>query len=147
MSKSAVWAATLAAVACGISFGQNKQSDKDGTRLIDSIQGANLDGQPRILGHRSPDRAPAHGCADRNAGRRGQGGIESSAWVATHMSITISDKSCLQCNASIVDGRRKVGRAGQPVPRSELFDLGRSRKYDSWLPGILLDFADLWSLG
>src|SRR5678816_4422043 len=42
MSKSAVWAATLAAVFCGISFGQSKQSDKDGTRLIDSIQGANL---------------------------------------------------------------------------------------------------------
>jgi len=42
MSKSAVWAATLAAVLCGIGFGQNKQSDKDATRLIDSIQGANL---------------------------------------------------------------------------------------------------------
>jgi mono/diheme cytochrome c family protein len=42
MSKSAVWVATLAAVFCGISFGQSKQSDKDGTRLIDSIQGANL---------------------------------------------------------------------------------------------------------
>ena len=40
MSKSAVWAVTLAAVFCSISFGQ--QSDKDGSRLIDSIQGANL---------------------------------------------------------------------------------------------------------
>jgi len=42
MSKSAVWAAALAALFCGISLGQNKESDKDVTRLIDSIQGPNL---------------------------------------------------------------------------------------------------------
>ena len=42
MSKSAVWAFALTALFCGISLGQNKQSDKDATRLIDSIQGAKL---------------------------------------------------------------------------------------------------------